>query len=640
MTIDDSGKIEYLEGTMSAFDFIDTRKWTWKYLEGLCEQLGYLGSKKFYANDENDKLKQVICEHDTWMLILRAEKTREFTMYLEATKSITRMNGEEVEGEVVFLDEQDVDVTKQNVQPDLASDIGKMIVIQQITEDVAAPEIEDVTVSESEDSDYIYKEDSCEELIDDIIFKENVDQDVEWVGTKEVNNMGESSNTSDMEDDVSNESDFDSLSSDNGNEECSKGTERTSTSTSHNSQFLLGCDLKKSVKGFRNSAISELGVYISPYQAWRARQNALKLIEGDTTEQYSKLWDYAETLREKNPGSTVILQLDDTPTGKKFKRIYVCLAAVKNGFLSGYRPWIGVDGYHLRDSGNYPEYPASMLLVQYVREDKTGYIPPLPPNFARKKKGRPQKERRFDANEEPKKKKRHGSNLQKMAKQKFKVTCQFCGEEGHNRLGCQLRKKSEPGVEEERRQHEIVQETQPEIVEITQPEAEETTQPEVDVITQTDYPTLTQEDQDVEMMDSSKQFVSNVHSRSTNKPTTVLGRKMLARKRAELASKDPREYVSQEMSAPYSISNSIQATQPKQIGVQIRAPPPMSFHPQHFIGAPSGGVGAKKGKDGESMKVFTEGGQRFVTLSSLRAASHARRGEGAHVTGPSSTSNV
>lgn len=71
------------------------------------------------------------------------------------------------------------------------------------------------------------------------------------------------------------------------------------------------------------------------------------MIERDITNQYSKLWDYAKTLREKNPGSTVILQLEDSTIGKQFKRFYACLKAVKMGWLAGCRPWIGVDGCHL-----------------------------------------------------------------------------------------------------------------------------------------------------------------------------------------------------------------------------------------------------------------------------------------------------
>ncbi|KAL0315658.1 UNVERIFIED_CONTAM: hypothetical protein Sradi_5444000 [Sesamum radiatum] len=62
------------------------------------------------------------------------------------------------------------------------------------------------------------------------------------------------------------------------------------------------------------------------------------------------MWDYADALRKKNPGSIIIMNLEepDVERRKKFKRFYVCFAGVKKGFLSGCRPFIGVDGFHLK----------------------------------------------------------------------------------------------------------------------------------------------------------------------------------------------------------------------------------------------------------------------------------------------------
>lgn len=56
--------------------------------------------------------------------------------------------------------------------------------------------------------------------------------------------------------------------------------------------------------------------------------------------------------------------------------------------------------------------------------------------------------------------------------------------------------------------------------------------------------------------------------------------------------------------------------------VQFRAPPPMSFHPNHVIGRV-----VVKDKEGERMKVFTVGGKKSTTLSNLRIASSKGRGE-------------
>ncbi|KAH6835396.1 hypothetical protein C2S53_003247 [Perilla frutescens var. hirtella] len=103
---------------------------------------------------------------------------------------------------------------------------------------------------------------------------------------------------------------------------------------------------------------------------------------------------------------------------------------------------------------------------------------------------------------------------------------------------------------------------------------------------------------------------------------------VMARKRARVAKKDPKDSLSQgEKSAPNTIYSSINASQapalqPRQMGVNIRAPLAMSFHPQQFIGGPS--IGAEQGKEANSMRVFNRGGKKFVTMSSLRDASGKR----------------
>ncbi|KAB2622173.1 hypothetical protein D8674_024355 [Pyrus ussuriensis x Pyrus communis] len=79
-------------------------------------------------------------------------------------------------------------------------------------------------------------------------------------------------------------------------------------------------------------------------KAYRALDRALRIIEGKHAEQYTKLWDFAEEVKKTNPGSTVKVKLDRG----RFQRIYVCLGACKEGFKSGCRPLIGLDGCHLK----------------------------------------------------------------------------------------------------------------------------------------------------------------------------------------------------------------------------------------------------------------------------------------------------
>ncbi|XP_020549562.1 uncharacterized protein LOC110011996 [Sesamum indicum] len=96
-------------------------------------------------------------------------------------------------------------------------------------------------------------------------------------------------------------------------------------------------DPNRSAKGFRQDVIRQLRCNVSRGQAYATKRRCLQEIQGDGAEQYARLWDYAGALKNKNPGSTIIMNLEDADAigKKKFKRFYVCFAAVKNGFLSG-----------------------------------------------------------------------------------------------------------------------------------------------------------------------------------------------------------------------------------------------------------------------------------------------------------------
>ena len=54
----------------------------------------------------------------------------------------------------------------------------------------------------------------------------------------------------------------------------------------------------------------------------------------------------------------------------KFERLYVCLDACKRGVLAAYKPFIGVDGCHLKD-----EYPRQILTA--VGKDGNNGVNPI-----------------------------------------------------------------------------------------------------------------------------------------------------------------------------------------------------------------------------------------------------------------------
>ena len=89
-------------------------------------------------------------------------------------------------------------------------------------------------------------------------------------------------------------------------------------------------------------------------QVYRARKSAEKVIDGDDNEQYNRIWDYCETLKATNVGTTTLM-LVDRPTldvASTFQRLYICLRATKEGFKAGCRPLIGLDGCFLKGNQN------------------------------------------------------------------------------------------------------------------------------------------------------------------------------------------------------------------------------------------------------------------------------------------------
>ncbi|KAK4383755.1 hypothetical protein Sango_2746100 [Sesamum angolense] len=110
-------------------------------------------------------------------------------------------------------------------------------------------------------------------------------------------------------------------------------------------------DPNRNVKGFRKDIIKDIRCHVSKHQAYRVKRKALNAIEGRVEDQFDQLWDYAAELRASNPRSTVIMAMtkrDDGTDRGKFEKLYVCFDALRQGFLHGCRPFIGVDGCHLK----------------------------------------------------------------------------------------------------------------------------------------------------------------------------------------------------------------------------------------------------------------------------------------------------
>ncbi|CAI9291251.1 unnamed protein product [Lactuca saligna] len=117
-------------------------------------------------------------------------------------------------------------------------------------------------------------------------------------------------------------------------------------------KMLTNDILEKPRISYRNMVAlvkKNFGLHVSVGQCRNAKNFALDEISGSLVGHYEKLWDYGAELLRSNPGSTVSIEVNPMPDSTTyFKRMYVCLKGVKDGWIEGCRRVIGVDGCFLK----------------------------------------------------------------------------------------------------------------------------------------------------------------------------------------------------------------------------------------------------------------------------------------------------
>ena len=100
-------------------------------------------------------------------------------------------------------------------------------------------------------------------------------------------------------------------------------------------------------------------VSVDVQRLYNAKKKALAGLAKDHAKCFGLLRRYAYMVNQTNPRSTVhICTQDPQPT---FQRMFLSFEAQKLGFLEGCRPFIGVDGCHLK--GKYPGVLLSAIAV-------------------------------------------------------------------------------------------------------------------------------------------------------------------------------------------------------------------------------------------------------------------------------------
>ncbi|KAL6189282.1 hypothetical protein ACLB2K_040671 [Fragaria x ananassa] len=135
-------------------------------------------------------------------------------------------------------------------------------------------------------------------------------------------------------------------------------------------------DAKWSREGIQNVVNRDFGMEIGYQLCYRAKNKAIKKAQGSIEDQYNLLEAYAHELKKKNQGSSVWIHTELEGEIIRFKRIYICLAPLREGWIVGCRHIIGLDGCHLKCfhkgrllsavgiDGNNGIYPISWAIVE------------------------------------------------------------------------------------------------------------------------------------------------------------------------------------------------------------------------------------------------------------------------------------
>ncbi|WVZ26072.1 hypothetical protein V8G54_004616 [Vigna mungo] len=111
-------------------------------------------------------------------------------------------------------------------------------------------------------------------------------------------------------------------------------------------------------------------VGVSQSMAYRAKAIASYHVDGSFKEQYKRIYDYANEVLTRNPGSTIQVKVEPNDDGPICRRLYVCPKACKDCFVSC-RPIIGLDGAFLKG-----KYGGEMLIA--VGKDANDQMLPIP----------------------------------------------------------------------------------------------------------------------------------------------------------------------------------------------------------------------------------------------------------------------
>lgn len=114
----------------------------------------------------------------------------------------------------------------------------------------------------------------------------------------------------------------------------------------------LKSDGDVSVAELRKWLTKNYNVNVPYLRVFRGKEQAYTNIYGKWDDSFIKIDDFKEELRNRNPGSVVDIDFDTNGDKKRFKCFFISLVACSRGFLVGCRPYIALDGCHLKGKFN------------------------------------------------------------------------------------------------------------------------------------------------------------------------------------------------------------------------------------------------------------------------------------------------
>ncbi|KAJ9566147.1 hypothetical protein OSB04_002113 [Centaurea solstitialis] len=110
------------------------------------------------------------------------------------------------------------------------------------------------------------------------------------------------------------------------------------------------------IRAVKEQLEKKYAVSVSVVKSFRAKTMALNKLRGDYAQQYGLLRRYLLEVKRTNPDTTVKIDveppIDPSSPTRQFKRVYICLGPLKQGFKACQRDLLGLDGCFMK--GPYP----------------------------------------------------------------------------------------------------------------------------------------------------------------------------------------------------------------------------------------------------------------------------------------------